>query len=57
MGSEGTVIHATSRVRSCVRPGRNVEIGPFSYLDGAITIEESARLCGADFLAERSARR
>ncbi len=46
MGYEGTAVHATSRVGSGVRLGRNVEIGPFSYLDRAITIEEGARLCG-----------
>jgi UDP-2-acetamido-3-amino-2,3-dideoxy-glucuronate N-acetyltransferase len=46
MGSEGTAVHATSRVGSGVRLGRNVQIGPFSFLDGDMSVGEGARLCG-----------
>ncbi len=46
MGPEGTAIDETSRLGPGVRLGRNVEIGPFAFLDGAISIGDGARLCG-----------
>lgn len=46
MGSDGTKVHATSHLGAGVRLGKNVEIGPFSFLDGAISIGDGVRLCG-----------